>query len=109
MWLSVDGPERIVKYLAEKEPTLESEIRLTNAHPCQTCTDIYQNPKLREASQKYYKEKVGEVLLKESFEKEKLKKVVEVRRKDLSINRVIHNLETKIEAKKAELEGTIQQ
>lgn len=67
IWLKVDGPERVVDYLKEKQ----RGIRLPEfTHPCQACKFLYSSPEMRELARKHFKEKIGDVLFRFSTSKE---------------------------------------
>lgn len=59
-WIRVEGPERILAWAAEHEPTIEWENMY--AHRCQACLRLYKDPAVREVIANHYKEKVADVV-----------------------------------------------
>jgi hypothetical protein len=62
IWLFVEGPERILAWAATKDSTIEWENKY--AHHCHACLALFKDKKVRNVIEKYYKEKVKEVLLR---------------------------------------------
>jgi Radical SAM superfamily/4Fe-4S single cluster domain len=62
-WIKIEGPERIVAWAAEKDPSIEWEHRF--AHRCQACKKLYSDPKVRAAIVEHHEEKVADVLFEE--------------------------------------------
>lgn len=60
IWLAVDGPENIVAWAAQKDPSIEWENRFV--HQCDICRYMYQNPKIKRIIREHYQEVVGDVL-----------------------------------------------
>lgn len=65
IWLFIEGPEHIVAWAAEKEPSIEWEGRF--AHTCDVCRFMYLNPKVRDVIREHYREKLYDVLLRFSI------------------------------------------
>ena len=65
MWLAVDGPEKIVAWASQFDPTIVWENRF--AHQCETCQFMYQDVKVRDVIRQHYKSVAGDVLLKYSM------------------------------------------
>jgi len=61
LWLKIEGPYKILEYLATKEPKIK-ELPLN--HSCQICNCLFNNEILKEAVSKYYIEKIPEVFFK---------------------------------------------
>lgn len=62
IWLSVDGPERIVAWAAQYYPEIDWENRF--AHQCDTCLFMYRDPLVRKAIEEHGREMIPEVLLR---------------------------------------------
>lgn len=65
VWLRLEGPERIIAFLQKRDPSLEYHWQ--NAHPCQTCRDIFHCSDLREALLRYAREKEAELMFRYYF------------------------------------------
>jgi hypothetical protein len=62
-WIRIEGPEHILAWAAEKDPTIEWEDMY--AHHCQACARIYQDPRVRTIIREHYEEKLPEVTLRD--------------------------------------------
>jgi organic radical activating enzyme len=62
IWLSVDGPERILAWAASKDPTIDWEEKY--AHRCHACLALHKDPKVVKAIRENYRERMGDVLLR---------------------------------------------
>ena len=62
IWLSVEGPEKILAWAAGKDPAIEWENRY--AHHCHACLKVFSDDRVRSVIKAHYREKVDEVLLK---------------------------------------------
>lgn len=62
IWTFIEGPEHIVAWAAEKDPTIRWEGRF--AHKCQICRFMYRNSKVRKVIREYYREKVPDVMMR---------------------------------------------
>ncbi len=60
IWLHVEGPEHILAWAAEKDPSIEWEN--IYAHQCDACRAMYQNPRLMNVVANHYQEKLLDVL-----------------------------------------------
>ncbi|WP_297859018.1 radical SAM protein [Meiothermus sp.] len=65
IWLAVDGPEKIVAWAGQKDPSIEWENRF--AHQCDICRFMYQSPQIKRVIREHYQEVVGDVLLRFSL------------------------------------------
>jgi hypothetical protein len=65
IWLSVDGPERILAWAASKNPRIDWENRY--AHHCHACLTLFDDPLVRSAIAEHYQERVDDVLVRYSF------------------------------------------
>jgi len=61
-WIRVDGPERIIQYLQDRDPTIP--YAWNRVHPCEACRDLHHRPDLRDAVRRYAGEVAGDVLLR---------------------------------------------
>jgi organic radical activating enzyme len=62
IWLSVDGPERILAWAASKDPTIDWEDKY--AHRCHACLALHKDPKVIKVIREHYHERLGDVLLR---------------------------------------------
>jgi hypothetical protein len=62
IWLYVDGPERILAWAASKNEQIEWEDRY--AHHCHSCLALFDDPLVRDAIHRHYRERVDDVLLR---------------------------------------------
>jgi len=62
IWIFTEGPEHIVAWAAEKDPTIQWEGRFS--HICEVCRFMYHDPKVRKVIKNHYKEKMADVLMK---------------------------------------------
>jgi organic radical activating enzyme len=62
-WIRVEGPERILAWAANHDPSIEWEDMY--AHRCQACLRIYKDGKVREVIRKHHTEKMADVFLAE--------------------------------------------
>jgi MoaA/NifB/PqqE/SkfB family radical SAM enzyme len=60
LWIHYFGPERILAWAAEKDPTISWEGRY--AHPCQACGRLYKDQRVRSVIREHYAEMVSIVL-----------------------------------------------
>lgn len=60
MWLQVEGPERILDFLREKEPSLGFPAMAV--HPCESCLFLFRSPLVRDLLLRHYKEVEGKVV-----------------------------------------------
>jgi organic radical activating enzyme len=60
VWIHYKGPEKILAWAAEKDPSIDWEDRY--AHRCQACLRLYQDPVIARVVREHYMEMVGEVL-----------------------------------------------
>lgn len=63
VWIKIEGPEHILAWAAEKDPTIEWEGQY--AHRCQACKRIYSDPKVRDVLLNHHEEKVADVLFQQ--------------------------------------------
>jgi hypothetical protein len=62
IWLRVDGPEKIFDFAARKDPRILYPP--ADTHPCQTCTGLFLNERVRNVLAESYQEVVPEVLFR---------------------------------------------
>jgi organic radical activating enzyme len=62
IWLSVDGPERILAWAASKDPTIDWENKY--AHRCHACLALHKDPKVKKVIRESYHERLDDVLLR---------------------------------------------
>ncbi len=62
VWLAVEGPEHILAWAAEHDPSIEWEGLY--AHQCDACRAVYKSPKVVAVIRAHYREKLSDVLLK---------------------------------------------
>jgi len=62
IWLSVDGPERILAWAASKDPTIDWENKY--AHRCHACLALHKDAKVCKVIREHYQERLGDVLLR---------------------------------------------
>ncbi|POM26212.1 pyrroloquinoline quinone biosynthesis protein PqqE [Actinomadura rubteroloni] len=60
LWLHYFGPERVLAWAAEKDPSIDWEGRY--AHPCQACGRLYKDERVRTVLREHYAEMVAIVL-----------------------------------------------
>ena len=60
IWMHVDGPERILEFVAEHEPNYS--LPLDSTHPCTTCLHLYRDPVARRIIAEHYHEVVQDVV-----------------------------------------------
>jgi organic radical activating enzyme len=60
LWLHYFGPERVLAWAAEHDPSIEWEGRY--AHPCQACGRVYKDERVRAVIREHYREMVAIVL-----------------------------------------------
>ncbi len=65
IWIFVEGPLAIIRFLAQKEPTLRAT-RLQSAHSCAICRLLF-TPRVVTLLAKHYQEKRSEIFLKFSL------------------------------------------
>lgn len=62
IWIFIDGPEKILAWAASKNPQIDWENRY--AHHCHVCLRIFKDSLVQQTIQKYYKERVNDVLMR---------------------------------------------
>jgi Radical SAM superfamily len=62
-WIRVEGPERILAWAADHDPTIEWEDMY--AHKCQACLRLYKDPKVRDVIFRHWQEKLPDVIFGE--------------------------------------------
>jgi hypothetical protein len=62
LWLRLEGPDSIVAFLQDRDSSLQYP--WNNAHPCQTCRNIFHSDDIRAALQKYAREKETELMFR---------------------------------------------
>ncbi len=65
IWLSVDGPDRILAWAATKNPDIEWENRFS--HHCHSCLALYRDPLVRQTIRDHYRERVEDVLARHAI------------------------------------------
>jgi hypothetical protein len=60
MWLFIEGPEKILAWAANKDPSIDWENKY--AHNCDACRAMYHDPKVMRVIESHYEEKYEEVL-----------------------------------------------
>lgn len=60
LWLHAEGPEEMMKFAKEKDPTIELPEK--SFHICEACAYMYMDDKIRNALKNHYHEKVNDVL-----------------------------------------------
>lgn len=60
MWLHVDGPEKILQFVKNKNPSFQ--IPKDSYHICHTCLYLYKNKQVRHVIEKFYKEVEQDIL-----------------------------------------------
>ena len=60
LWLRYKGPEKILAWAAERDPSIQWEGRF--GHHCQACQMLYRDPRVARIIREHYKEIVSEVL-----------------------------------------------
>ncbi len=58
IWISVDGPKKILQFAAEKDSSISVPI---SAHPCEACALLYKRPEIQKVLLDHYEEKVADV------------------------------------------------
>lgn len=59
LWIHTMGPERVLQWAAEKDPSIEWEGMY--GHHCQTCHRVYKDPKVHAVIREHYDEMVGTI------------------------------------------------
>jgi len=67
IWLKVDGPESIIKYVRSRR---EVPGPASFSHPCQACGFMYSSPEIRSYIREHFQEKMADVLFRFSAVKE---------------------------------------
>jgi pyruvate-formate lyase-activating enzyme len=62
IWLSLEGPERILAWAAIKNESISWENRY--AHHCHACVALFADPLVRETIRTHYQERVDDVLMR---------------------------------------------
>lgn len=62
-WLRLEGPERILAWAAEQDPSIEWEGMY--AHRCQACIRLYRDPVVRDVVRTRHQSKIPDVLFRE--------------------------------------------
>ena len=60
LWIHYKGPEKILAWAAEKNPTIVWENMY--AHRCQACHRIYKDPEVSNVVREHYAELLADVL-----------------------------------------------
>jgi hypothetical protein len=60
LWIHTHGPEKILAWAAEKDPSIQWEDMY--AHRCQACLRLYKDPTVREVVREHYHEMLAEVM-----------------------------------------------
>lgn len=60
LWLHYEGPEKILAWAAEKDPSILWEG--IYSHRCQACLRIYKDPKIGAIIKSHYYDKIGDIL-----------------------------------------------
>lgn len=68
LWLHYKGPEQILKWAAEKDPSIDWENRY--AHRCQACARVYKDPAVAAVVREHYQEMLAEVIQTAWFDQE---------------------------------------
>ncbi len=62
-WIRVEGPERILAWAAEHDPSIRWEDMY--AHRCQACMRLYKDPAVRAVIAEHYREKLADIVVGE--------------------------------------------
>ncbi len=62
-WIKIEGPERILAWAAEKDPSICWENMY--AHRCQACKRLYSDERVKQVITEFHEEKILDVLTKE--------------------------------------------
>lgn len=62
LWIRMDGPERIVDFLQQRDASIEYPY--ASVHQCQTCKDLFSREDLRGAMLKHASEKESEIVFR---------------------------------------------
>ncbi|MBV9440729.1 MAG: radical SAM protein [Candidatus Eremiobacteraeota bacterium] len=62
-WIRVEGPERILAWAAEHDPSIAWEDMY--AHRCQACMRLYKDPAVRKVIAEHHREKLADVVVGE--------------------------------------------
>jgi len=62
-WIRAEGPERILAWAAEKDPSIKWEGMY--AHRCQACIRLYRDPAVRRIIADQYIEKIPDIVFRE--------------------------------------------
>ena len=62
-WIRVEGPERILAWAADRDPSTEWEGMY--AHHCQACLRLYKDEAVRTVIRDHHREKVADVVYAE--------------------------------------------
>ncbi|SET01340.1 radical SAM protein [Stigmatella erecta] len=60
LWIRYKGPEKILAWAAERDPSIQWEGRF--GHHCQACQMLYRDPRIARVIREHYKEIVAEVV-----------------------------------------------
>jgi len=83
IWIAVDGPHRIWDWVREKDPSIE--INEDAVHMCHACATIHQNPQIRTALEKHYREKIPDVMFRFSLQASMAKKTTQILESDTEV------------------------
>jgi hypothetical protein len=61
-WIRLEGPERIIEFLQQKDPSLAYP--WDRVHPCEACRDLHHREDLRQAVRSHAAEVAGDILLR---------------------------------------------
>nr|BBH87318.1 hypothetical protein KTC_20690 [Thermosporothrix sp. COM3] len=70
LWIHYKGPDKILAWAAQKDPTIVWENMY--AHPCQACQRIYKDPKVAKVIRTHYTEMMADVFQSAWLEEEAL-------------------------------------
>ena len=74
IWIYVDGPGKIIEWLASKNDKIQWQGKY--AHKCHSCLAIFNDPTIRKTLLSHYEERVDDVLLRFSLAKQKMNMLV---------------------------------
>jgi hypothetical protein len=62
-WIKIEGPEKILAWAAEKDPSIQWENQY--AHRCQACKRMYTDERVRRVIREFHEEKILDVITNE--------------------------------------------
>lgn len=68
IWINVEGPERIMKFAVDHDESLT--FPGGNTHPCETCAQVYRNPRIQDVLRKHWHEVEDRVLFQFALKQE---------------------------------------